>query len=518
MIKKILESNSGFFWFISIYLLVLYATRSFLFPSAGYVDSEQILLSQVFALGYTTPNPPLFTWLVIAAQQVFGVTILSVNVVKLALVLLTYILFFKAACEVVADRRLAVLSSLSLLGIYYYAWEGLMNFSHSLTLVVCCVATFYLLLRLDQKNNALSYVLLGLVIGLGFISKYNFLLFLLTIMAAALCDREMRKCLITPKIALTFLVALVVALPHLSWFLDDPLGIVSVMTSKLRGDDVAVNSYWQGVGAGLVNLIKTLGNFLLPLVVGYVLFFFGAFKPLRNVIRPSGSLSGTPSSRYRNLLGRQILFVLIATIVAVFAFGATQISTHYLLVLILFPIYFFSRVEAVGFNEKAVTRFASLMIFLALLVEVALVGKFLVDPLRCKKCYFHIPFADFASELRQAGFVRGTIVSWSYPYRIGENLRRYFPQSRIISNRASNFTPSLTEEAQGQCLLIWDQDRADAVGGLESLVTNEAANRLGVARDHGLPVHTISRPMVMSDDRYIRFSYILFAQGSGNCR
>ena len=516
MIKKILESNNGFLWFISIYLLVLYASRSFLFSGAGYVDSEQILFSQILTPGYVINNPPLFTWLVIAAQQIVGVTTLSVEAVKFTLVLLTYILFFKTACRVLADRRLAVLSSLSLLGIYYYAWEGVMNFSHSLILVLCCVAIFYLLLRLEKKKNTLSYVLLGLVIGLGFISKYNFLLFLVTMMAASLCDPEIRKRLVNPKIALTFIAALLVSLPHLGWFLDSPLGIVSVLTSKLRGDGAVIDSYWPHVGAGLADLTKALRNFLLPLIVGYVLFFLGAFKPLRS--SSAGSVA-TSHIRYRRLLGRQILFVLMILIGAVFGFGATQISTHYLLVLILFPIYFFSRVEAAGFKEKALTRFATFMIVLALLVEAVLVGKFLFDPMRCKKCYYHIPYAGFADDLRHAGFVRGTIVSWSYPYRIGENLRRYFPQSRIISNRAPDFTPPLSEDAApGQCLLIWDQDRADKIGGIEGLATAEAARRLGVATDHGLPVHTVSRPMEMSDDRQVRFSYILFPQGSGNCR
>jgi len=62
-----LASPRGFLVFITLLLVVLGVLRATLFPGTGGDDGEQLIFAQEFAWGYQARNPPLYTWLVIAA-------------------------------------------------------------------------------------------------------------------------------------------------------------------------------------------------------------------------------------------------------------------------------------------------------------------------------------------------------------------------------------------------------------------------------------------------------------------
>ncbi len=97
----------------------------------------------------------------------------------------------------------------------------------------------------------------------------------------------------------------------------------------------------------------------------------------------------------------------VVIVLLILAFEATQWNKPYMLVFILFPIYFFTRVQAVEAGERTLNRFTAVLMLLAALVPVMLLAKYVVDPLRCGKCRFHIPFAAFAEDLRRAAFRAG---------------------------------------------------------------------------------------------------------------
>ncbi len=110
---KALSSTRGFVLCVGLYMLWLFAFRGFLFPAASGDDAEQLLFSQSFAWGYDLRNPPLYTWLVIASQQIFGVTIHSVAFVKFTAMFLMYFFLRHGALSVLGEGRLASVAALS---------------------------------------------------------------------------------------------------------------------------------------------------------------------------------------------------------------------------------------------------------------------------------------------------------------------------------------------------------------------------------------------------------------------
>ncbi len=506
---QIIATPRGFYLFVGGYIAVIFLIRALLFPGAPYDAAEQLLYSQTFASVYDLHNPPLFTWLVIAAQKVFGVTIFSFAAVKFTLLLLTYVFVYRSAQEILEDDRLAALAALSLLAFYEFAWVAVVKYSHSVLLTTMCAATFYALLRVGSRADLRAYIALGVVAGLGLISKYNFALFLSALILAAMCDRDLRAALLHRRILVSIAISAAVMAPHYHWFIEN----WGALTREAGG--VFRTSSDGGFFGDFVMRLKVIAkaylDFFVPLVVLLPLFFWRAFTPL-----PAGA---PRSVRLRRVLGISLVLMTAVTVIGVLAFGASRIEIRYLYVFILFPIYFFARVQAAGPSEKAVNRFSAVLMFCAVLVLGTLVATYAADPLRCKKCFHHIPYAAFAKDLRRAGFTGGTILTMYRPLPIGGNLRPYFPDSRIVDldRRYARFAPP-APAAPGQCLIIWDLDLAFSQLHIRPELLAEARKRFGVDVDLTSRFEILTRPMPMSKDRWVRFGFILMPEGSGTCR
>ncbi len=174
---RLISTPRGFHGFIGLYLAVTFVARTALFSGASIDDSEQLLYSQELAWGYGSGNPPLYTWLVIASHKIFGISIAATEAVKFLLLLLTYSLLFSSARRVLVDDLAAAVSAMSFLAIYFFAWEFVVNYSHTVILSAVCVALFCTLLRLEERDDLISYAIFGAVLGFGLLSKYSFAIF-----------------------------------------------------------------------------------------------------------------------------------------------------------------------------------------------------------------------------------------------------------------------------------------------------------------------------------------------------
>lgn len=500
---RLVLSRSGFHAFISGHILVLFLVRGLLFPGTGGDDAEQLVFSQTLAWGYDIANPPLYTWLVVASQQVFGVTVLSVAFVKFSLIWLTYVFLYRSARHVLEDDRLAALAALSPLALYYVAWDAVLGYSHSVLLMAMCAATFYAVLRLDAKGSVLSYLALGLALGLGLLSKYPYALFAVSLLVACLADRGLRARLISPWSLLALAAAAAVILPHILWVVDQPDNLFSASKAKFEISEGL--GYVAAAATGVLDAAEAVVGFLSPLLILLLIFFWRAFGPVGR--------NAHPSARYRRLLEVFFASLLAILFAAILVFAATRIRTHYMFILILFPIYFFARVRAVGLKQRSLERFAGVLSLLAVTVVGGLFFKYVADPLRCSKCYLHVPYAEIADRIRERGFEKGTVFAFWHPYDIAGNLRVYFPDSRVITAKHSAFIPPPAREP-GQCLLIWTPHPD---GWRHRLMVRLANERLGTKLTVDEPVGYVEVEMAMARDRPLRFAYIL-AQGQGDCR
>ena len=139
------------------------------------------LLQGHLAGGYQVRNPPLYEWLLWSVQQISGPGPLSYLVLRYALIAATGLLFYVALLRTVASQRLAAAFSLSLVLLYWFGWEIHHSVSHSLALLAASLALFIAALAYAERPTATRAFFLGLIIGLGLMAKWSFLLVVLSL-------------------------------------------------------------------------------------------------------------------------------------------------------------------------------------------------------------------------------------------------------------------------------------------------------------------------------------------------
>ncbi len=496
-------------------LFLVWLMRSFLFPSVGPDEAEQLVSAQSWEWGYGAGAPPLFTWLLIITQQMFGITVASVIFVKCSLLAAAYLFLYKAARHVLIDDRFAALAALSPLAIYYAVWDASFQYTHSLTLVFSICASFYCLLRLEARRDTRSYLWLGTAIGLGFLSKYNYLLFLVAA-SAALCTDPAFRGLFNRRIAATAAVAVITAAPHYFWLWLNRANFTKHVQGRFPSEN-AGSGLFSGVFGAFETGMAVL-DFLMPLLAIYLLLFPRAFW--RDGSREFAS------ARYRRLLGRTFLIIFVLTVAGVIVSDAARIRNHYMFLLILFPIYLLARAQAAAVSERALKKFAVVLLALSIIVPTCIAVKFAVDPYRRGKGYYNMPYEAFARQLKEAGFTHGTIIGDWLAYPVAGNLRLHFPKSRVINmldwyfpvrqkGRSIPIIAPRAEPTAGSCLLVWTP-QPDGVRRKKML---SHTNKLfGTRLSQKTEPAYVTAEMQPGTGRIARLAYALIPNGAGDCR
>lgn len=493
--------------FLILYLGLIFLWRAFAYPSLLGDDAEQVLFAQSgFLFGYHLPNPILPTWLVIISERLFGVSAASVVLVKF--IFFGVIFFFqeRLARFVLKNEKAIIAATLSPLAIYYFAWDSIRTYTHSIMLLAAMLATIYVFYKITETRRLMWYAVFGIVMGLGLLAKYNYALFLLCFVAAALFDPSYRRSLSNWSVFWSVLIALIIAGPHGLWLLDQRhlMGDVTVQKFQIQNEISWLLRSWLGIRAWGEAVI----SFVLPLVAFLVLFFPKAFAT-----KPRHATDAVETGeRLGRLIGRYLLIVLAVTLVMVLASGTTRVRIHYMFLLFLLPLWAFYRIEAAGYTDQAFKRYICGVLGLAMIVPVALVVTFLTEPRFNKWAPLNLPYAEIAHQLRSAGFIEGTVYAHNYPYFIAGDLRLQFPNSRFLSVLYPHYNPPVRDK-QGQCLVIWNSD-----GGVKEASVVPYAARLfdldSVSGERG----SIKVPYTNGDGRMASFSYRLWPAGSGTCR
>lgn len=498
----------------AVVLGAVFIMRAFLFTGADADDSEQLICMQDWVLSCGPRNPPLFTWIGLVVQTVLGPRIVTVIVVKFAVIAGCLYFLYRASVLALQDRRLASLVALAPIGIYYFAWDALFHYTHSVMVAFAVCLTFYLLLVLERRRDLIGYILFGVSFGVGALSKFNYLLFLGGLLVAMVWDSALRPILRDRRMLLSAAIGVAAASPFYIWLWFHRSWASALAQDRFTpGGAFGIRFDVVGLGEFLISIL----NFVLPLAIFLILCF------PRALWRPGGQPA--VSTRYRRVLERTFLIMLAATLFAVLAFGASRIRTHYMFVLILFPLLVIARAQAAQVSERALNLFATILLALAVIVPSAVAVKYAIDPLRGSKAYYHVPYEQLSAELREAGFTRGTIVGDSLGYPLAGNFLPYFPESRIVNLLdlqlglpddidADRTIPDLPPESQGQCLLLWTPD---LTGNRFNVVTDRARQLLDIHLPDGIEVKPLTAKFHNGRGRMITFAYILLP-ATGNCR
>lgn len=501
-IVRILLSPRGFFTIVAVYLLLLYVIRTVAFPGGSVDDAEALFYAQAFRWGTMDDHPPLPHWLNLWSESLLGAGVPAVMAVKFLSFFATYAFMFLAGREALRDDRLACVSALSLVSFFVFAWEAVLDFLHVVVLAPTIPATLYALLLLERRPGITVYAGLGLAVGAGFLSKYGYALFFLPMVIAALADPVLRGRLLTRRSLVTVAIVAVMMAPHLIWKMEYP--------PAANADDWYVSA-GSGVSAAVSGVLSAGWQalvFLSPFVFLFAALFPRAFLPLRQ------DAGGARAVRHRRLFERFFALFAVLLIAVVIGFGMASVRTHWMMVLIPTPIYGFLRVQATegdGGSGERIAWFTAVLAVLAVAVVIAIGPRWLMGPWVCNKCTFFVPYAELAHQVQDAGFRGGTVIAADYPVPIGPNLRRFFPDARVISTRYASYRPPLVTALEPDCLLIWNQDQENSAEQAVAL----AGRRLGVEVPADARRQVIQAPIRRSGGRMARFGLILLPGACG---
>ncbi len=511
MLSKALEANARllfsqrrFFLALGLYLIVLLALRIWLFPGASEDDAEQLFYAQTWAWGYKPNQPPLYTWLTLLSQQLFGVTIAAVEAVKFAALFLMYVFLHRTAATVLDDERLAGLAAFSAVGFYYIGWDMVMNYSHTVLLGTSIAAVLWAVLRIRSPHDTPGYLVLGVAVGAGLLSKYNFGLFLPALLAASLVHPPTRAVVASPRIALSLAVALGIAAPHLYWFMSDSSGLAE---ARVSAGSSASRGSLANAGPGLAAVAEGALAFLSPALVVIAAFFWRAFRRLPESAGRAAALCRFFEVYFVSVLGLMAALVLVL--------GLDSIYTHWMMVLLPFPIYCFLRIRESRPSERRLQAYGAVFSVLAVAVVFAVVTRYATGPMSCRKCNFFVPYERLAAGLKADGADGGTIVVFDYPNQLGGNLIRYLPETRFISTRHRHYKPP-PKTADGPCLVLWNTSfgiTQDTWGD----ISLKGRRVLGYEIPENPDIRFVSGRIARSGGRMVRLAYYEIETAKGEC-
>jgi len=490
--------------FIVGYFVAVLLVRFLLYPGASQDDAEQLVFIQTLAGGYNPAQPPLYTWLIWACARIVGPNLLAVLIVKYACLTVTYLLMAAAARIILRDMRLGNLAGLGLFGLLWLGYDALFNYSNTIVETTAIAATLYALARLVRVSDRQNYLLFGVTVGFGLLTKYAYLLFLAPVLASALTLPVFRARLLDRCILLAVLPIVILLLPHAVWAIIGDLDLQKTYSDRLQQPTMG---YGEGVQRGFIKMANGILVFLSPLIVIGPLLLPAIF---RRRFSPETELR-----QWRLLFERYFLALVAMLSVAIVALGMVNVRTHYFFVLIAAPIWLMLSGRLSRSHPLRFRGLAFILLCLAVGWFGALVGRYWVDVTMFQpRVYLNFPYPAFAAAIRKTGFQSGTIIAFVQRYDIAGNLRNQFPEARVYSLKYPWFMAPLVHRRDGKCLLVWT-GRAGKQG--ETAARRAAQSRFGASIPAKAIIHQSILPVPPSRSLKMTLNWVV-TPASGRCR
>ncbi|MHA6287543.1 ArnT family glycosyltransferase [Maricaulis sp. CAU 1757] len=216
-------------------LLALRLLALVLSPVALYADESQYWVwSREFDWGYFS-KPPMIAWLIGLSTALLGDSDFAVRL-PAALLHSATALFLYAAARLIWDRRTgfaAALIYITMPGV----WLSAVVMSTDALLLTCFSGALLALLHLRRGAGARTAAALGLAIGLGFLSKYAMIYFVVGTAIGLVVDATLRRTLVGRNGLIAGLVVVACLTPNLLWNAANDFATVS---------HTAANANWGG--------------------------------------------------------------------------------------------------------------------------------------------------------------------------------------------------------------------------------------------------------------------------------
>jgi 4-amino-4-deoxy-L-arabinose transferase-like glycosyltransferase len=397
-------------------------------------EAEQCLVTQVWLWGYGS-QPPLYTWLQIPLFTVFGVNLFALALLKNCLLFSIYLFTYLTGREIFRETRHALLAAFSLLSIVLFAWESQRDQTHLVLATAVATATLYAAVRLNKIRAARWYCVLGVLAGLGVLSKYNYAAMVVSLLLAAISLPAIRPIVLDRKMLLTLGCFILVIAPHAYWAATNPELLFS-QSNKFKIPETG--SFLVASLNGTALLVKRILEYTIgPLVL---FGFIGIRAP--KIAEPSADRTLV------SWIQRMMIIGLILCFIAVFAFHVTALRARWLQPLLISLPLVLTGWSQPRLDSKRINFVFALAAMMMLLVPVTLYGRVVAASWFGRTTHLNTPYRTFAEQIRSAGFTRGLIIAEGH--QLGGNLRLQFPDCIVVAAQnievpmpATNYMPTL---------------------------------------------------------------------------
>ncbi|HHF7345866.1 TPA: glycosyltransferase family 39 protein [Legionella feeleii] len=417
-----LERPAVILFFLTLLILVI---RLFLRGNLLELDeAEQVIVAQQLLPGYPD-QPPFYSWLQYLFFKLFGFNLLSLVLLKCSLLFGCFYYFHQICRLHCPNNTLAWCTTLSWALIPAISLDLIKDNTHSVLVLFAACLTWYWFIAPSRLPKTVWYLIFGLIIGIGFLSKFNYLLFLSILLLSAISIDNYRIKLIHPGMLLTLVAALALASPYIFW-LSEHFSIGLHARSKLIPDN-------KQSSFGLVEFGKAILFFASPVLLVTTIFFPFKHWQLRQTAR-----------NYLLLRYHLIGLPLLASII-VFA-GISNFATRWLIpILFLCPLCIFSQVQL---KPELTTKIRSFTV-ICLLVQIIFFGLLINRGHSERNKYNQFPVNETVQAIKADCFKVDYIVSDSY-WLLGNLMLKLSIKNGWYLHPASPFSLP-----KGKLLLVW---------------------------------------------------------------
>lgn len=225
---------------------------------------EGVYWGQEWQWGYYK-HPPLPAWGLYLFERALGDV--GPFVLSQLCIALTLACIWRLGCRVL-DRQRAALGVLALMGVYFFTWPTI-EFNHNVAQMPIWAAGVLLFHRGISHWRYSDWLLLGLVSGLGMLTKYSYIMLLAAMFLWLLTHPELRRGLLKPQPWLGVLLMALVFLPHLLWLIEHEFLPFNYAAARAEAA-AATESRWLGpLKFLLVQVIDHLPLLIMLLLAGF---------------------------------------------------------------------------------------------------------------------------------------------------------------------------------------------------------------------------------------------------------
>jgi 4-amino-4-deoxy-L-arabinose transferase-like glycosyltransferase len=406
-------------------------------------DAEQIRHAQDLLLGYPIPQPPLYSWLSWGMFKIFSTGLYALTLLKYALIALTFWFTWLVSGQLFQHLQTRYIATFSYLLMPSFAWHMHQGFTHTILLSFGIILTMHALLSLKKNHSIKYYLYFGLALGIGLMSKYSFLLFMIPLLASAVSITSFKKIIINRKILLTIGVFVLIIGPHTYWLTQHYQEIFISINQKLK---VASDNL-------LLDRIKSIGQFSIAAIAFVIpfslIFIINSWSRLFNIDKQ------TKRNDSSLLLNRFYLIIIASVILLAIFVSMPHFKVRWLHpLMMLFPLWILIRIERPTLLSKSKIRwFVSITVIFTILILSIRIAQVTIGPEFGKYGRLNRPIIETLNKLPNH-LIKNSVLKTQDQF-LGAHLLSIYQDNNININGIF-YQGSVANN--NKCLLLWDDD------------------------------------------------------------